>query len=51
MFLFLDESLLYDESNKSYLAELPRGTVYYAIMKWLKSVDESVVCDHSNESC
>ena len=40
-------------SNESYRTVLPFGTVYYAVQGasiTFKSADETLVCDHSNES-
>jgi len=47
-----DEDVL-NHSNESYQAVLSCGTVYYAVQGGsnLKSVDETLVYDHSNESC
>jgi len=48
----LDETLVCDDSNESYLAVLSCGTVYYAVQGGsnFKYMDETLGCDHSNES-
>ena len=54
IFKSMDEALVCDHLNGSYLAVLSCGTqlfiMLYKVVLTLKSVDETLVCDHSNES-
>lgn len=38
-------------SNQCFWAKLSRSTVYYAVQGFVLSVDGTLRCDHSNESC